>query len=159
VIHERVLSAFRPSKEVGAQIARYDFVCTRKLGGQRHGQTHGPGTGAAVMNPDTIKYIMWIAVSVNLAACAINVASMIRSVCNYRLARICRLQTLAYEKELRERGVTLPARCVACSQVLPAHVGGCLMEAFYKEHGWPMEWLTRSPIEYPSGNKPAEWCD
>jgi hypothetical protein len=108
------------------------------------------------VNPDMLKYIMWVAVSLNLAACAINVAAMIRSVWNYRLARLCRLQTFAYEKELREHGVTLPSRCVACCEELPFHLRGCVMEDCYKLHNWLLERLTRPPIKYLSQNKPAD---
>lgn len=60
----------------------------------------------------------------------------------------------AYEKELRERGVTLPPRCHWCSQILPAHVGECPMSNFYEM----VEQLKVPPVikYYIDGSHPPE---
>jgi hypothetical protein len=101
-------------------------------------------------------YIMWVGVAINVAGCAMSVAARIRRIRDHRISLLCRQQTFAYEKELRERGITLPARCVACCQVLPGHVAGCVMEDIYKRFDWVVEALTRPSIKDLPLNKPAD---
>jgi len=108
------------------------------------------------VNLNILYCIMWLAASFNVVVFAWIVGITICCVRNYRVSQLVRVQTFAYEKELAERGVTLPSRCVTCCQVLPAHVAGCMMEDFYKKYDWIMEPLTRPSIKYLRLNEPAD---
>lgn len=65
-------------------------------------------------------------------AAGLNFALSRRSIRLIRTNQEMRQVIWAYQNELRERGVTLPARCVHCCQVLPRHVEGCDFEPFMK---------------------------
>jgi hypothetical protein len=89
------------------------------------------------------------------AACLFSVALSWRSIRAIRTNRALRQIILAYEKELYERGVSLPPRCVFCCQILPRHVEGCDFEDIYAEHNRIVAILTRPPIKYyPKGTEP-----
>jgi hypothetical protein len=79
---------------------------------------------------------------------------IIKTIRERRTLQRIRISILAYEKELLERGVTIPARCCYCLQLLPRHVEGCFAEEDYKYLGWLFECLTRPPIQFSPRNKP-----
>lgn len=86
-------------------------------------------------------------------ALALNLRSLVRWGRTMRTLDQVQERVYAYEKELLEKGVTLPARCIHCRQVLPAHVDGCELTTHYQELGWIMEMLTRPPIHYDPTRK------
>jgi hypothetical protein len=102
----------------------------------------------------------WTLTLANIAlwsAALLNLISARAAVRDSRLNRALRQIIWAYEKDLIERGVRLPPRCVFCCQILPRHVEGCEFEDVYAEHHRMMGRLTRPPITYyPKGEKPPE---
>ena len=91
-------------------------------------------------------------------AAVANVLLSFRSITVIRTNRAMRQIIFAYEKDLQERGVTLPPRCVYCCQILPRHVEGCDFEEFYLMGHKLTEYLTRPPIEYHrDGSQPPHY--
>ena len=90
-------------------------------------------------------------------AAVLNIWMSWRSLRVIRTNREMREIIFAYEKDLSERGVTLPPRCVWCCQILPKHVDGCDFDVYYQQLGKLTEFLTRPKIKYyPKGEKPPE---
>jgi len=101
-----------------------------------------------------LQILMWIAM---LGATAVNMLGAIGAARAWRTNMAMRKIIWAYEKELLERGVTLPPRCVHCCQVLPRHVEGCDFADFYQHMGRVYEFLSRPPIKYyPKGERPPQ---
>lgn len=93
---------------------------------------------------------MWLAAGLNLF-------QVFRGLRSLRWNRAMREITWAYEKELIERGVTLPPRCPFCCQVLPRHVEGCPLTQYFAELGKFAEFMSRPPIKYfPKGERPPD---
>jgi hypothetical protein len=85
-------------------------------------------------------------------ACVANVLGLVRSIRSIRTNQALRQIIWAYLKELQERGVTLPPRCIHCCQILPRHVDGCDFAEF---QDWFMKLMARPTIKYyPDGSKP-----
>lgn len=103
----------------------------------------------------------WFSIYCMWAACALNILMAWRSERRTRWNHHIREVLWAYEKELRERGVSLPPRCVECCQILPKHVDGCEFGNFYRMvdgQSKVHEWITRPPIKwYPKGGKPPDF--
>lgn len=79
-------------------------------------------------------------------------------IANIRMLRTnwqMRVLIWAYEKDLRERGVTLPARCPQCVTILPEHVNDCPLRETYEQLDALTRLLTRPRIKYyPGGERP-----
>ena len=92
------------------------------------------------------------------AACLLNLFLCFRSLRDLRWNRQIREVLWSYERELLERGVTLPPRCAWCCQILPKHVEGCALGfEWYKTLGKFREMTSRPPIKYfPKGEKPPD---
>lgn len=78
-------------------------------------------------------------------AAVLNFVQIFRAQREIRWNRDARIILFAYEKELLERGVTLPPRCSYCCQILPQHVDGCILS---DPIDGMIEPLTRPPIKY-----------
>jgi hypothetical protein len=100
------------------------------------------------------KYI-WL---MPLVAGLLNFLMTLRSLRSLRWNAEMRKVIWAYERELRERGITdLPPRCVCCCQILPRHVRGCDLGKLYEYFQGVTEVITRPPIKYfPKGQKPPD---
>lgn len=95
-----------------------------------------------------------VIVSIALVLAAmLNFVQIFRAQREIRWHRHARIIFFAYEKELLERGVTLPPRCAYCCQVLPKHVDGCILADEITDPA--AERLTRPKIKYyPDGSRP-----
>ena len=89
-----------------------------------------------------------------ILAAALNFVQIFRSQREIRWHRDARVVLFAYEKELLERGVTLPPRCAYCVQILPQHVDGCILAGGDPDEDI-LERLSRPPIKYyRDGSRP-----
>lgn len=77
----------------------------------------------------------WLAIAIGIQAlaAAFNLLQVRRNWREWQRLRGLNQIVWAYTKELVEKGVTLPPRCVMCVQILPRHVDGCLMGGAYNE--------------------------
>ena len=100
--------------------------------------------------------ISWLIVALNtLIVFGVSIPQIFVNWREMRTQRAMRLVYDAYEKELLERGVKLPPRCVRCLQILPEHVEGCHLVDRYMEMHRVIELLTRPTIKYyPKGERP-----
>jgi hypothetical protein len=98
----------------------------------------------------------WAAVLNGGVIFGITLPNMFAAIRERRIAVRVRMNLVAYEQELRERGVTLPERCIHCWQKLPGHVAGCFMRDVYEDFGRFLEWMTRPPIRYDPPQPKAE---
>lgn len=85
-----------------------------------------------------------------IVAAGLNFVQILRAERAIRWHRAARTILFAYEKELLERGITLPVRCAYCCQILPKHVDGCVLIEYHPHDRW-----TRPNIKYyPDGSRP-----
>jgi hypothetical protein len=94
-----------------------------------------------------------------IAAVVVNLVLTLRSVRELRENRAIREILWAYEREMKERGVTLPPRCAWCCEVLPDHVGKCPLRWEYPDALLTSR-FTRPKIKYfPNGEQPPDTGD
>jgi hypothetical protein len=99
-----------------------------------------------------MNWVTWLAILFQL------VLGLHHARCARRAAREwVRLRALnqivwSYTKELAEKGIRLPPRCVMCCQILPRHVEGCSMQHEYERVD---QLMRQARIKYyPKGEHP-----
>lgn len=93
--------------------------------------------------------VFWLATAAQLLTAIWNIVSARRNIREWKALRQLNHIVWAYAKELVEKGVTLPPRCVMCCQILPRHVDMCLIKDMYAEE------KPRARIKYyPKGEHP-----
>lgn len=92
---------------------------------------------------------LWVAIAFQVLTGLFSAWTARRNCRDWRRLRALNQIVWAYTKELLEKGVTLPPRCVMCVQILPRHVDGCLMQHAFDEQP------PRPRIKYyPKGEHP-----